>query len=411
MILAPACYGRATEAQFLEEYLTRAVDGDQQLILLEGDDGIGKTALLLSFAARHRGRGRKARFFYFSAQEGERYDPVRHAALAATDQRHYARFGGRRQGKELARSLWTEWLAAIPIVGELLNAIVQTFQAIRRRGAPTLLLPEASVDEEIESLITAARGKPLVLLMDDLDQADPGAVDRLEKLICVADEDARILIVAAYRTPQPGMPPPPVKRLLKTLPEENELFVHLKLEGLPMIDVGQWLEARFRKASIPEAFIRNLASVTGGHPGAIEDAISDLQIRGGIRKRLGGWEFDPSVTIQVGGGERGPDLDLERFPPRIIEVVAAASLFGVEFDGGAVANLLEADELEVEDRLAEAVHLGLLESAGEEMLPSGDIVSRFRFASPHLVPVIRERMEADHRAELIGRLQETNLTG
>jgi predicted ATPase len=114
MANAPPLHGRSAELALLDEQLELAVRRAQQLVVLEGDAGIGKTSLLLAFAHRHGARGwrRGARSFHLRAPAGEAYLPVHHAALAATSQRVYDRLGGRRQAREVAGSLATDWLAA-----------------------------------------------------------------------------------------------------------------------------------------------------------------------------------------------------------------------------------------------------------------------------------------------------------
>jgi hypothetical protein len=143
-------------------------------------------------------------------------------------------------------------------------------------------------------------------------------------------------------------------------------------------------------------------SATGGYPAAIEAMLADQQRRGGIRRRLRRWEFDPLAVASMDAAVE--KLDLSSFPPALVRTVQAASLIGIEFDGTTVATLLEEDELEVEDRLAAAVHLNLLVGLGEETLPSGDILSRFRFAEPHMLRAFRQSLPEEERSPLEAKL-------
>jgi predicted ATPase len=394
--------GHASELALLDEYFHRAIEGDQQLVLLEGEAGIGKTALLSSVAREHA-RSRKARVFYLSPPVGEPFRPVHHAALAATDQRLYKRLGGRRQAAEVARSVYLDWIGLLPIIGNVLAATLGTVERIRRRKAGTFLPSTLSVDEDIAALLAAARSKPLVLLIDNLEEADAGEIGRLEKLICDADKGARILIVGAYRSAAPGKPHPPVKRLLRTLPEADEFFVERRLGPLSREEVEELLHHRFRGTPVPPPFLDRLHQSTGGHPGAIHETLADLQFRGGIRRRSRRWEFETEIAMPVLHAGRSTVVDLESLPAVIAEILQAASLLGAEFDSSSLARLVDLDELTVEDRLAGATHYGLLEVCGEDVLSSDDFSTRFRFISPQIVPFLREMMPADRRATLEGR--------
>jgi predicted ATPase len=392
------CFGRTEERKLLQEFLQRAIAGDQQLVLIEGEAGIGKTALLLAFAREHGAGRREARVFYLAASADEAYSPVHHAALAATDQRLYDRFGGRRQAKEMARSVYAEYLGLIPVVGDIVAAIAATIEKIRerRRGPPLTL--GGSVDEDIDALLAASRRKPLILLLDDLEKADANEVARLEKLICVADEGARILIVGAFRPAAPGGVQPPVKRLLTSLPEEGELFVHHRLAPLSVEGVADLLREKFRGPEPPAPFVQRLFDATGGHPGALREALVDLQFRRGVWKETRGWRYDADISMPVLRGEAAPVVDLTGLADDVAKTVVAASVIGAEFDGTTLAAMTGEDELLVEDRLAAAVHFGMLDALGEEVLPDGDIISRYRFAAPHVVPFLRQLAPAELRA-------------
>jgi predicted ATPase len=378
-------YGRHEELALMREYLDRAVAGEQQLVLLEGDPGIGKSALLRAFAQTHsRWDPRRPRILYLQPPDGEAYEPVRHAALAATSRRIYARVGGKRQATEVARDLLPEWLGAIPVGGELIAALTATWSALQRRRRRYSVEVVRTVDEDIEALLEAARRRPLVLLLDGLERADRGEIARLEALIRTADEGARILIVGAYCPTAPGVPDPPVHILRTTLPEDDELFEYRRLGPLERDAVQAWLSARFPGATLPGPFFDWLLGASGGHPGTIESTLGHLLETGKIRQADGRWHFDT-----------GPDrlhlpligesfADLSAINPQIAEVVQAASVLGEKFDAASLAALLQRDELAVEDQLALAVHLGLLELLGERTLPEGDLTTAYRFPLPHL---------------------------
>jgi predicted ATPase len=81
----------------------------------------------------------------------------------------------------------------------------------------------------------------------------------------------------------------------------------------------------------------------------------------------------------------------------VAEIVRAASIFGDEFDALTLAQLLEMDELDLEDRLAVAVRFGLLNVAGEWTLQGGEISTLYRFASTAVRASLHRSLTATQR--------------
>lgn len=398
--------GRESELALLRDYFDRAVAGDQQLVLIEGDPGVGKTALLEAFARTHRRRLlRGPRIFLLQApDDAERYQPVHHAALAATSQRLYRKLGGKKQATETGRSLLMEWLGVVPIWGDLLEAIAGTLDVLQRRRRARRFAELDTLDEDIEALLAASRRRPLVLLLDQLERADGEAVARLSALIEQADGGAHILIVGAYRPTAPGVPHPPVHSLRRTLPHKGEFFRHLRLGGLRADAVARWMAERFGPTRVPVDFLRWLVGATGGHPGTIEETLDHLLNSGALRWTGKQWQFevhpDRLELPEIGASF----ADLSAVNPYIAEVVRSAALLGDEFDAFTLSRLLERDELAVEDQLALGVHYGLLENLGERELPDGEPTTGFRFPDAHLRAALLRRLDPALRATLTARL-------
>lgn len=406
MIAAPPLCGREAELHLLGTALERAMAGAQQLVLLEGDPGTGKSFLLRAFAALQPRRGRRApRILYLSAPEGERYEPVRHAALAATSRQLYQGSAGTQQATDLARHVLPDWLGAIPVWGSLIAAVAATAQVVQRRLWQREFDSIDTADEYIAALIGAARRRPLLLLLDDLERSDREAVARLEALVCTADENARILIVGAYRPTAPGVLDPPIHGMLRRLPAQEEVYIHRRLGPLSAEAVERWLQDRFPGAEVPPALLHWLHEATGGHPGTIEATLAHLQRRRAIRRGRGAWEFDTDPDrLDL------PDLgysfaDLSALNPYIADVVRAASLLGDQFDAASLALLMARDELAVEDQLSLAIRYELLHAVGEITLPSGELTTAYRFRSAHLRAALLHGLPPERRQLLAARAQ------
>lgn len=375
-------FGRVRELQLLREALRRADEIGQELILLEGDAGIGKTALLRAFVRMHGGRRRGTRILYLAPPAEGRYEPIHHAALAATNRRRYARLGEGRQAVELDRRMITDWLAAIPIWGSLLSAVAATAEALRRRMKS--VSPDTTTDPDIAALLAAARRRPLVLLLDQVELADPVSVARLESLVCVADEGSRILVVAAYRPTAPGVPNPPVHSLTRSLPLQNEAYSHVKLGPLDEEAVEAWVRDALGTDAVGVA--AQVIRATGGHPERVAAAIERLR--------------DAEPTAEAGAAETASPIptehlyaDLQALPAAIAHAVRSASALGERFDALTLAEQLGEPELRVEDWLSQAVHHGLLLVEGETTRGDGEITTTYRFVAAHVFAALRSADE------------------
>ena len=79
------------------------------------------------------------------------------------------------------------------------------------------------------------------------------------------------------------------------------------------------------------------------------------------------------------------------------DIVRTASMFGDEFDALTLAQLLEMDQLDLEDRLSVAVRFGLLNVAGEWEQAGGEISTLYRFASSAVRAALHRSLSAEQR--------------
>ncbi len=391
--MIPVFSGRWDELYLFAQCIDLVKRGEPQVILIEGEAGIGKTALLKALAAAIQQRDeRAARVFTLVAPDEGRYDPILEAVLAVTAKRVYDRVGGKREAKDLL----FEWIGAIPGVGDFAAAVGATMDAVHRRWRQANA-PGAPVDEDIEALLLTAR-RPLTLLFDDLHRADPEAIARLEVLIRASVRGTRLLLVGMYCPAAPRAVPPAIRKLIDTLPAGS--VRHRKLRALTAKEMNLWLDKQFPRAARSAAFLDWLSDSTGGHPATIERTLAHLLDQSLIRFVNSHWEIDPDPERLNVPQASDPVVDLGGITPEITEIVLAASVLGEDFDGSTLAQLLDQDELYVEDQLALAVHHGLVEITGETTLPDGEIATLYRFATPYLRSTLYHSLAADHRTTL-----------
>jgi predicted ATPase len=384
--------GRDEEREIFATTLARAIEGLPSLLLYEGEPGGGKTSLLDEIATSPLLPRRRIRVALIPLREDDTLEAVTRAARALTRNAFWARLGGRRRFGGAAGRILPDWIGAIPGWGDLVEAIVHTVSAVRKRKRRAAGPP---LPEGLEDIHRHARRRPLAILFDDLHRATPATVDRLRRIMTVAETGTRLLIIGSFVSPPPGGPVPAIRTLVDVLPPDRR--VHRRLRPLDDEALDAWFSEQFPGAQPSPALRVWLAQHTGGQPAAMERAIEGLVERDVLRRDGAGWtlgEFGAGIETPV---EVPPDIDLGALGEDAASLLRAASTLGNDFDGQRLARLSGRDELQVEDQLAVAVRFGLLEVVGEIDLPDGDIATAYRFRSSAVRAALSGRATANAR--------------
>jgi hypothetical protein len=395
-------HGRQPAFDAIEARLREAAAGVPTLVLVQGEAGSGRTRLVDELARSALLPARRIRVRRLDAPPAGNAGPdvVAVAAREATDLRFYRRFGGRRRVGGALRRVLPDWIGAIPVWGDVLEAITNTAAALRRRaGRP----PGPVLDEDIEAIFRAARGRPLALLLDGLERLDEHEAARLVRLVRDAEVGTRLFIVGTVRTPPPGHPRPAVLRAAERLPAERFLL-HV-LGPLEDAAVAAWLEAAGEPADLER--VRHMIDETGGQPGPLA-AMLRPRGRAPAPRADGDAPVDAAAPAEApsgAGAAAAPGVDLGRLDAGTADLLMAAAALGDAFDGTDLARLVARDELWVEDHLAEAVRAGVLLVAEDAREAGDDITTTYRFASAATRAALRRALPPDRRAAIEAAIQ------
>lgn len=392
----PGLHGRTAELEALRAELVAAQNGIPRLVLIEGEAGAGKSALLARFAEEvRRARIRGIRLYSVSPDEGDLYEPLLHASRIATSFARYRRHAGPRQARRGNRGLLFEWLGTIPIWGDLMGAVAETVDALSRRRSRL----QSGLDEDLGLLLRAARRRVLVLLVDDVQRAEAPAAERMRMLFAAAGEGTRLLVVCACRSAAPGAPPSPAHHRLRTLGSGRMSLLRLgALDDQPFTRLVQE-----RVPNAPDGFIAQLRQASGGNPGLAVDCLERLLHRGVLRLGESGWQVPATIPSDALDGSAGGMADLAELDDEIADLVRNATVLGETFLALTLASLLDEDELTVEDGLVAAADYGVLELVGEAE-EDGELTTRYRFASPARQAALYRSLPPDRRGKLEARL-------
>ena len=248
---ARAFVGRGSELAQLLVALGDAFAGSGRLVLLAGEPGIGKSRLVDALADHARARGARVLVGRcWEAGGAPAYWPWVQAL------RPYVRASDAATLAAHAGSGAAELAQLVPELGERIPGL----------PPPSTLEPELVrfrlFDAAAELLSNAAAERPIVLVIDDLQAADPPSL-LLLRFVARTLTTARLLVVCAYR----DVDPVPAQELAETLAEVAREHVtrRIALGGLTEPEVAEYLALTAPETAAPHV-VRAVHERTEGNP-------------------------------------------------------------------------------------------------------------------------------------------------
>jgi DNA-binding winged helix-turn-helix (wHTH) protein/predicted ATPase len=392
--------GRESQRELLGRCMTDVIAGRRRVVVVSGEPGAGKTALVDAMAADWRGSS----FRVLSGQcieyrgAGEPYLPLLEAlAEAAT----------RSYGPTLVQLLSDRaptWLVQMPwlVTDEALDAL-------RRRVVGSTR--DRMLREIVEALEAWAADDPVVLVLEDMHWSDPSTADVLAALGRRRTE-ARLLAVVTCRTEELAGS---ASGLVDVL---HDLRLHSAVEDieLPPLDApaAEQLVAGHAGGDPPVELVRVVHGRGAGNPLHMRSLLDEWLDEGLIAVDDGAC----SPTVEV--GELAATVPgslrqlikrrLDRAAPADQELLEAAAVAGRQFSAATVAAALDVDPEESEARCSRLAGRSLLiAAAGEHTWSDGTVGALFEFTHDLHREVVYQRVPPQRRARLhrqIGRRLE-----
>ena len=373
---APDPIGRSEELALLGELLEATAAGSGQLVTIAGEPGAGKSTLAHAFLRRARLAAPGARLALGRSPEhfgsAEAYSPFLDALgnLLA---------GGERETLlphlvELAPT----WAVHFPgVASEAGAAAGEALAGMRSRDR----MPREFA-AFVGAIAAAGAGRPLVLLLEDLQWADPASIDLLAYLAPRLDT-LQLMLVGTYRPADVEAQRHPLRAALASFARGNLPWSEIAPAPFGGSDVAAFLERELGAPPPPELVDFALRR-TEGNPLFLLNVLNHL-LQSGAVSRDGGRvvlarSLDSMDRIVPEGMVALIREKVERLEEADKRLLTAASVEGLEFTGAVVAALTERDEMEIEERLRtlEAAHR-LVEPIGDLELAGGHSSQRYRF--------------------------------
>jgi len=361
---------RETELAQVHQCLTTAFSGTRQVAFITGEAGIGKTTLVDTFveqvvsaAVVWIGRGQCIEQY----GAGEAYLPL----LEALGQLGRGPNGLRLV--ELLRQQAPSWLLQMPA---LLSAAEQ--EALQRRCGGTTR--ERMLRELAEAMETLTIACPLVLVLEDLHWSDYATLDWLA-FVARCRVPARLLVLGTYRPADALLRAHPVHTVVHELQRQGQATV-LSLAYLAETGVAAYLAQRFDTVRLPAGLVQFLHQRTTGNPFFLVTAVEELVRQGALVPQAEGWILSGKLET-VGVPESVRQLiehQLAHLSTEEHDILAAASVAGVEFSAAAVAASLGQTTEQVEAYCDTLARRGqCIRPHGVTIWPDGTVTARYGF--------------------------------
>jgi tetratricopeptide (TPR) repeat protein len=403
--------GRDEVLAQLDAASARMLQGRGERWLLAGESGAGKTSLVAEI-------GRRAARLGANVLLGE--CPPAGSVVGGSDTpaapltafrdvlRHVADVCQARGAGTTERLLGTR----LGLLARFEPALSSVPGAERCAEQPDLPAPSARrrLVREMALLLSAlAAETPLLLVLDDLQWADPLSLAVLDALPDEGLAGWPLLVVGTYR----GEEALPELKHMRASSSTHHVDISRLDEASMVRMVGEMLGT----TQPPAAIVAAVARHSEGNPLFAAEYLRTVVAEGVLVRAGGRWALGSR-----GGGE-SPDIDALALPRTVDEIVGRrldalaaedreviqrAAVAGRDFDLGMLVVLTGQDELALRARLREAVLSGVLEETGRE-------AGRFRFAHDTFREGAYRRLPKDqlvglHRAaaELLDRRCRTD---
>ena len=374
--------GREPELKQLKSAFDGAMSGQGTLMMVMGEPGIGKTALceqLSTYVTLRGGRTLVGHCY----EKGSLSLPY----LAFVEAlRSYVLS---REVKDLREELGSGAADVARIISEI------------RERLKIKLRPQKDPEEERYRLLqavtaflsNAANVQPMMVVLEDLHDADKGTLDMLTH-VSRNLAGARLLIVGTYRDVEVDRSHPLSAALaeLRRVSTYGRVF----LRGLNADEVRRMLESITRE-SVPWGLAEAVHRQTEGNPLFVQEVVRYLAEEGLIARKEGRWRPTKDTPLEMSIPEGLRDVigkRLSLLSPECNQVLAVASVIGREFALETLKAVAGINEDVFVNALKEAVRLSVLEEHSQRGLV------RYRFTHAFFRQTLYEEMIAPQRLKL-----------
>ncbi len=358
--------GRSEELTALRRWLDEAIAGSPRAVAVLGEAGAGRGALLRQLAPEVRLRGgsmviARARNTTVRTPYG-----IWSQVLQAL-----------RRLPDAPNKTWRELMHLDP-------GIPGTAEG--RAGSKYRLLEELS-----EYIRLAARARPLVLILDEMQWVDGASWDVLDHLLTQLERE-RILVGLTIRD-DPGQTDIVERR--RTL-ERIDYYHELRLSRLTRDEVKRWLESAMHRQEVGRELLAYIYRHTEGNPLVIVQLLRCMVEEGSLWHNGTRWEWSPPSELQLPSGvDAMIARRITRFSPEAQTVLSTAAVIGREFEVDVLLGSNAGDDATVRAAINEAIAADILQP-NYERGGGGQAFTHAQIAEAFVASIPGDRLAGTH---------------
>jgi len=357
-------YGRTEQCKTLLDAFDRISRGQNELILVSGYAGIGKSALVLEI---HKPIVEKHGHFmsvkFDQVKQNIPYLPLLQALQELI--RHIL------TENEAHIALWKEkLLPAVGTNGQIMIDLIPELGLIIGEQPPVPKLPpeesQNRLHQVLENLIGALpiQEHPLVIFLDDLQWADTASLKLLQLLMTALDSQY-LLAIGAYRDNEVE-PTHPVLMILDELQQAGIIITRISLTPLSVADLNRLLTDTFR---CDQGYTSSLAKLifekTYGNPLSVKEFLKSLYKEELLTFDVhsGRWQWNPEQIQGMALAEnvvRFMTTKIQQLPENTQHILQFAACIGNRFDLHTLALAQDKTEAATATELEAAIREGLI---------------------------------------------------
>ena len=383
----------------LREYFQRALRGQRQVVFVSGEPGAGKTSLVDEFQ-RQAGTAGTLRYARGQCVEGYGGKEAHYSMLEALG-KLCRRIGGDSVVEVLASQAPT-WLVQFPALVTRDRRETLHRELMGATGARML----REIGEALETMTATA---PLLLILEDLQWADPSTVDLISAL-ARGRAPAKLMLIGTCRPVDLSLSEHPLKRV------KQDLLVHRLCHEIVLEPLSESEVAEYMGPGLPAGLAGLIHRHSEGNPLFMVAVLEHITQRGFISheseaRDSGTWKLNvPIEDIDLEAPENLRTMieaQIERLSAEERRALEVASVSGVSFRTRVTATAAALDEEKLEEICGEmSRRQHLVRWAGSHQFPDGIVSQRYEFAHALYREVFYRRQPSGSRARLHLRLGE-----
>jgi serine/threonine protein kinase/ABC-type transport system substrate-binding protein len=383
--------GREKEFTDLQRSLNASLQGECQFVVVGGEAGIGKSRFLDEL--ENLARAKKIRLLHSRFVEQDQAFPYQ--GFCEAIQEYFRIKVTTASGPVDFSDLASDLVSLFPVLAEMAEftggqKLIVTGEAKRTQDRTYIF------DLLARSFVRIGGGKPLIILFEDLQNADV-SLDALQYVIRRLGPTPTFL-VGTYRTTEVDKHHP-LMRMLKSF-QGDRRFAQINLEAFTVSEYREFLQTLVGSTEMEQSFVDKLYEATEGNPHFTKELVRSLIDSGRVVKNeTGSWSLSAETTLS---SEVLPptiqetvEKRIERLPQDWREILSTASVLGKTFEFRDL-EVLTGKKDNIEDVIDGLVASGFIEeerrSRGDQFSFSSGIVRDVLYAG-----VPRRKRRALHR--------------